>query len=95
MSEFIRGPWIQCEEMPDVVIDADGYVVAEHVSQSDQGLVIAAPDLLVALQACSKELRAMIDFHNVQNSDDGSYAYDYQTVFEADQAIAKALTPQS
>lgn len=32
----------------------------------------------------------MIDRHNVQNSEDGSYPYDHQTVVEADKAIAKA-----
>jgi hypothetical protein len=50
-------------------------------------------DLIKALQDSSKELRLMIDKHNQRDPDDGSYAYDYQTVFEADQAIAKALTP--
>lgn len=57
-------------------------------------LVDSAPDLLKALEDCSKELRSMIDRHNVQNKEDGSYPYDHQTVVEADKAIAKARGQQ-
>ena len=56
----------------------------------DARLFIAAPELLEALEAARTELLAMIDMHNQQNESDGSWLYDYQTIVEADAAIAKA-----
>jgi methyl coenzyme M reductase subunit C-like uncharacterized protein (methanogenesis marker protein 7) len=50
MSQYTKGPWRRCEEIPDVIIDSEGYVIAEHVSQDEMSLVIAAPCLLHALQ---------------------------------------------
>ena len=41
-----------------------------------------------ALSACRSELHAMITAHNVQSEHDGSWLYDYQTVSEADEALA-------
>lgn len=52
--------------------------------------VNAHDDLLAALTQCRAELLAMIDMHNQKDEDDGSWLYDYQTVVEADAAIAKA-----
>lgn len=58
--------------------------------QANAKLIAAAPDLLDALTQCRAELLSMIDKHNKQDADDGSWLYDYQTVVEADAAIAKA-----
>lgn len=58
-------------------------------SMANARLIAAAPDLLEALTQCRAELLAMIDKHNQQDSNDGSWLYDYQTVVEADAAIAK------
>lgn len=44
--------------------------------------------LVEALEACRGELHAMITAHNVQSDSDGSWLYDYQTVAEADAALA-------
>lgn len=52
---------------------------------------IAAPDvakLVEALKACRDELRWMIERHNHQNQNDGSWLYDYQAVEEAHAALA-------
>lgn len=50
-----------------------------------------APDvsaLVEALEACRDELSWMIEHHNQQDHTDGSWLYDYQTVVEADAALA-------
>lgn len=50
-----------------------------------------APDvsaLVEALEACRDELKWMIERHNQQDQNDGSWLYDHQTVVEADAALA-------
>lgn len=59
-------------------------------TEANARLIAAAPELLDALTQCRAELLLMIDKHNKQDADDGSWLYDYQTVVEADAAIAKA-----
>jgi len=44
--------------------------------------------LVEALEACRDELMWMIERHNQQDQNDGSWLYDYQTVEEADAALA-------
>lgn len=51
----------------------------------------ARPDatLVEHLERCASELTWMIDQHNVQSMDDGSWRYDHQTPWEALQLVAK------
>ena len=91
------GPWIV--DAPGMVATkatgADGWEICDirtDVPECDANadLIAAAPALLAALEDTRAELLAMIDKHNKQDPDDGSWLYDYQTVVEADEAIAKA-----
>ena len=50
MNTFTPGPWFVEDGMPDVVMDAEGGVIAEHVHGLDAHLISAAPDLLDALK---------------------------------------------
>lgn len=105
MSKHTTGPWnIGCanvKEEAEIGIHgpgADGFVICdlqadgydEDTQKANAKLIAAAPDLLDALTQCRAELLSMIDTHNKQDADDGSWLYDYQTVVEADAAIAKA-----
>lgn len=45
----IKGQWRMCNEMPDVVVDSEDYVIAEFVSIDDKDMIIAAPDMYLAL----------------------------------------------
>ena len=51
-------------------------------------MVAEKAKLVEALKACRDELRWMIERHNHQNQNDGSWLYDYQTVEEAHAALA-------
>lgn len=44
--------------------------------------------LVEALEACRDELLWMIERHNQQDQNDGSWLYDHQTVVDADAALA-------
>lgn len=105
MSKHTPGPWFVTGSMTLYVearidrgliqevaavgpTDADSGYGPQQRANAD--LIAAAPDLLEALTQCRAELLAMIDMHNQQDEDDGSWLYDYQTVVEADAAIAKA-----
>lgn len=52
-------------------------------------------ELVAALDGCQRELAYMIEKHNVQNTDDGSWLYDYQTPCEAQQLIFKVKAAQA
>lgn len=75
---------VQCElvnSSDDAHIElVDRRILAQHRQQAGK--------LVEALSACRSELHAMITAHNVQSEHDGSWLYDYQTVSEADEAIA-------
>jgi hypothetical protein len=105
MSKHTPGPWFVTGNMTLYVEARIGGGLVQEVAavgptEADSGygpqqranadLIAAAPDLLEALTQCRAELLAMIDMHNQQDEDDGSWLYDYQTVVEADAAIAKA-----
>lgn len=60
------------------------------------GLVLVGVDaaaqrdeLLVALEECAGELAYMIDRHNKQDMENGSWLYDHQTPVEAMQLVHK------
>lgn len=55
----------------------------EHAINSHDELVAEVGWLRDHLRACATELAKMIDAHNEQNMDDGSWKYDHQTPFEA------------
>jgi hypothetical protein len=104
MNKFTPGPWNATKFNPVTGDIDDMYlyvepgiaVIERNVKGRDQHdtanarLIAAAPDLLDALEACRNELASMIDMHNAQDPDDGSWLYDHQTVCEADAAIARA-----
>ncbi|QDJ96142.1 hypothetical protein KE336_gp29 [Aeromonas phage 4_D05] len=54
------------------------------------GLITQRDELLAALEKCATELTWMIDQHNEQSMEDGSWLYDHQTPFEAMQLVGKA-----
>ena len=60
-----------------------------HAINSHDGLVQMNKELLEALNGCAKELTWIIDQHNEQNMEDGSWKYDHQTPWEAMQLVCK------
>lgn len=74
--------------------DNSGFYASEKEAVANATLIIAAPELLNMLEECSNELRVMIDRHNSRDNSDGSYSYDYQTVQESQELIAKARGQQ-
>lgn len=102
MTKHTPGPWFigrSGHGKPYQIETADGLCVtkwggisrpASQEGEANARLIAAAPDLLDALTQCRAELLSMIDKHNKQDADDGSWLYDYQTVVEADAALAKA-----
>jgi hypothetical protein len=89
-------PWkIGAMESGQVGIDdAQDRQVTGWIEPEDAERILRAvnshDDLLEALIQCRAEILSMIDKHNKQDANDGSWLYDYQTVVEADAAIAKA-----
>lgn len=63
---------------------------SSHAINSHDELVKMNEELLAALEGCAKELAWIIDQHNEQNMEDGSWKYDYQTPGEAMQLVFKA-----
>lgn len=61
-----------------------------HAINSHDGLVQMNQELLAALEQCAKELAWMIDQHNEQYMEDGSWKYDHQTPWEAMQLVGKS-----
>lgn len=57
--------------------------VAAHAINSHDELVRANKELLIHLERCAKELTSMINRHNKQSMEDGSWLYDQQTPYEA------------
>ena len=88
----------QCEEIEILHKQLDRFrekshgipALAEHERLSEELAQHRqqAGKLVEALSACRSELHAMITAHNVQSEHDGSWLYDYQTVSEADEALA-------
>lgn len=59
------------------------------ISLSDyEAIQVEFGALAEALAACRDELMWMIERHNQQDQNDGSWLYDYQTVVEADTVLA-------
>lgn len=71
--------WLQVAEMAEAPS-------ARH----DQGDEVRR--LREVMEHCKDELRWMIDKHNAQSQEDGSWLYDYQTVAEADAALSAHKT---
>lgn len=103
MNKHTPGPWFVDHKSPFLVRagdDIDGRHIAHigpanytprfDVDEPNAKLIAAAPDLLEALEACRNELLSMINMHNAQDPNDGSWLYDHQTICEADLAIARA-----
>ena len=102
MSGVFKGElFIDCD-CDDVIVDdlsltvlesfgaADVAKYAAHAINSHDELVQMNKELLEALNGCAKELAWIIDQHNEQNMEDGSWKYDYQTPGEAMQLVFKA-----
>ena len=70
--------------------DEKYFEVIAHAINSHDELVQMNQELLAALEECAKELAWMIDKHNEQNMEDGSWKYDHQTPWEAMQLVVKA-----
>lgn len=61
-----------------------------QASAAKQRLEGEVARLREALKSARDELNSMIDRHNTQSIEDGSWAYDKQTVCECDAALAGA-----
>ena len=64
--------------------------MAEDMNKAKDKLEQMNQELLAKLEQCAKELAWMIDKHNEQNMEDGSWKYDHQTPWEAMQLVVKA-----
>ena len=64
-------------------IAEDYYEPICHAINSHDELVRANKELLIHLERCAKELTSMINRHNKQSMEDGSWLYDQQTPYEA------------
>jgi hypothetical protein len=96
MSEHTKGPWKVCGAKQEslsiradhhgVICDIPGYGVGARMANAD--LIAAAPDLL---EAC----RALIDYDEMSEGDDGALIMHYADMLRlARTAIAKARGDQ-
>ena len=69
------------------IADFSGYKsqcrYSAHAINSHDELVVMNKELLIHLERCAKELTSMINRHNKQSMEDGSWLYDQQTPYEA------------
>lgn len=82
------------DESGSLIVDDEGIILesfsgdkvadyALHAINSHDELVKMNKELLIHLERCAKELTSMINRHNKQSLEDGSWLYDQQTPYEA------------
>lgn len=79
----------QDEQQANADLITEAFNVHHNTGLSPVRLVEMVKELAKVLSDARNELTHLIHTHNEQNSSDGSWKYDWQTVCEMDAALAK------